>query len=255
MNKDHKAVDNSIVFNKDVGSSGSYIYTKKEILSARLSHERISKEMVDMVKEHFPRKIKILDIGCGDGTYTIELFNFLKPTKILGFDPASKAIKYANSRIVNNQKNQIAFQIGNIYKIENVLKKDKYDLAIIRAVFHHLDHPELAVNRVCKYFDKVVILEPNGYSPILKIFEKTSKYHRRHFEKSYFPFLIDKWFLKNDYILVDRKIFNIIPCFSKNYLAQFLKKAGPFFEGIPLIRNFYCSSNVSFYQKRTTIRS
>lgn len=249
MKKKQISINKFEIFNEDIMSSGSYIYTKKEIFSARLVHKRITKENVDLLKKHFSNKIRILDVGCGDGTCSLELLSLFKPTKILGFDAAGEAIKYAKSIIKNNQANKIFFQKCNIYNINKIIKKNDYDLAIIRSVLHHLDNPQLAIDNVCKLVNKIIVLDPNGYNPILKIIEKTSHYHRQHAEKSYFPYQIDDWFLNNDFTLKTRKIFNIIPYFCDKHFALFLKKLEPFFENIPIIKNFCCSQNLSFYEK------
>ncbi len=248
MNNIKKNKNAAKIFNKDINSCGSYVYTRKEIFSANLVHQRITDKIIEIISNHFPKEINILDIGCGDGTYTLEIYNKIKPNMILGFDPATKAIASAQLKVSKKLSKKIIFREGSVYEIDKFINKNKFQLIIIRAVLHHLDRPQVAINKISKLADKIIVLEPNGYSPILKIFERTSKYHLEHNEKSYFPSLIDKWFYYNSILLKKREIFNIIPCFSNRYLAKFLKFVEPIFENIPLFKNIYCSLNLSFYE-------
>ncbi len=62
-----------------------------------------------------------------------------------------------------------------------------YDVGIIRAVPHHLpdDSQALAIQNASQRCRRLIILEPNGNNPIVKLFEKYSTYHVEHEEKSY----------------------------------------------------------------------
>lgn len=248
MNKIANINNSSEIFDKDIDSFGSYVYTGRKIFSANLVHQRVTNKIIAIINEHFSHGINILDVGCGDGTYTLEIYNKIKPNMILGFDPAAKAISSARLKVSKKLFKKIIFREGDVYKIDKFISKNKFQLIIIRAVLHHLDRPQIAIDKISKLADKIIVLEPNGYSPILKIFERTSKYHLEHNEKSYFPSLIDKWFYHNGILLKRREIFNIIPCFSNRYLAKFLKFVEPIFENIPLFKNMYCSLNLSLYE-------
>ena len=61
-------------FNQDAKVGRGYVYTSADRLSARLSAERLTlavREMIDLKGK------RVIDIGCGDGTYTIELLGGL----------------------------------------------------------------------------------------------------------------------------------------------------------------------------------
>ena len=84
----------------------------------------------------------------------------------------------------------IDFVVKNIYNFDI---NEKFDLVFFNGVLHHLGDPNKAIEIASEFADEMIIVEPNGYSPALKIIEKASKYHREHEEQSFFLFTINKW--------------------------------------------------------------
>jgi ubiquinone/menaquinone biosynthesis C-methylase UbiE len=238
------------VFNQDIKESGSYIYARKQIYSAKLATGRQTEEIVKTIKNIDKKQIKIIDVGCGDGTFTIELFKEVKPDLILGFDPAGEAVKRAKRRIKNTSRNKIIFTKCSIYQINKMIRSHTFDIAVIRGVLHHLDNPEKAIAEISKYFPKIIILEPNGLNLMLKIIEKISKYHLDHQEKSFRPATVSKWFSKYNYRLSKQRYLVLVPYFCNPKLGKILKFIEPFIEAIPLIRNLLCGSVISLYEKK-----
>lgn len=244
-----KKEKNINIFNKDVKENAGYLYTRDEIYSARVATKKQTEMLVKLIKNNFPKKIKIVDIGCGDGKHTIELFKLISPDFIFGIDPAKEAILVAKKRLENRYKGKIIFKVGNIYNIDRLFRKGQFDLAVIRGVLHHLYNPKKAIQHISRTFPSVIIIEANGYNPILKIIEKVSSYHREHEEKSYWPPLLKKWFIKEKYQVVHEKYFGIVPYFFPEILAKLLKFCEPFFENIPLLNKLYCACNIILYKK------
>jgi ubiquinone/menaquinone biosynthesis C-methylase UbiE len=240
------------IYNEDVRSTGRYLYTDKDVYSAGIATLKQTAEILKMIRSNFPSKIRILDIGCGDGTYSLELLRGLQPEKIVGFDVADAAIKFAGKHIPAVAKNRIFFEIGDVYKLSGKYSRKDFDLAVFRGVLHHLDHPRKAVTEVARVCDNVIILEPNGFNPILKLIEKLSPYHVRHGEKSYWPPDLDNWFGKNGYRVVNKKYFSIVPYFCPEILTRILKAIEPVFENLPFINRFYCGALLVFYQKNAS---
>jgi ubiquinone/menaquinone biosynthesis C-methylase UbiE len=247
----HRTAEN--IFNADIKSGGRYVYTDPEIYSAKLLTDRFDTEMHNLIKHAFPdfHKLRILDLGCGDGTYTMELFRSLRPELMTGMDIAKEAISVANSRVKTPEKRSLKFFTGDIYALSKRVKEKDYDLVILRSVLHHLDDPAKAIADIGKYAPAVAVIEPNGYNLILKVIERTSPYHRAHREKSYFPSLIDSWFTGNGYEIAARNFFSIVPCFCPTPMAKTLKVMEPFFETIHPLHKLYCGNIIAMYRKNT----
>ncbi len=227
-------------FNKDTKKLGGYVYTKNQKLSSIVANLHQTEITLKLVKI---KGKNIIDVGCGDGTYTQEWYKLGKPKSIFALDPSKDAIRSAKKN--NSYKKCVTYKVGNIYK----LPKDRiYDIAIVRGVLHHLYEPEKAMYELSKVAKKVILIEPNGYNLILKIIEKTSKYHIDHEEKSYPPFKIDKWISNNSGKITRRKFAAIIPFFCPDWMVRILKKVEPFMESNPLVNWFFCSNYYVVYK-------
>lgn len=244
-----KKEKNISAFNKDVKKNAGYLYTSDHLYSSKVATAKQTKEIIKFIKRFFADKIKIIDIGCGDGKHTVELFKEISPVSILGIDPAWNAITMAKKRVKPKYKKLINFRVGNIYQVDKLFRTKQFDLAILRGVLHHLYDPVKAINKLSKVFPSIIIIEANGYNPILKIIEKVSPYHREHEEKSYWPPNLNNWFKKQGYKKITEKYAGIVPYFCPDYLAKPLKFIEPFFENIPLLNRIYCACNYILYQK------
>jgi len=224
------------IFERDVVSNGGYAYTAKERLSCFLSNQRMSNAIGQLVNI---KGKTVIDIGCGDGTYTRELMD-RGAISILGIDAAEEAVNSAREK--TKEFSHVRFEVHDVYKIP---KSDPlYDIAIVRGILHHLYNPEDAIEKICKTAKEIVVIEPNGYNPVLKFIEKTSSYHIQHEEKSYSPRKLDGWFMKNNGRIVKRMYIGFVPMFCPDWMASTLKFAEPFVEATPVLRNVCCAQYV-----------
>ena len=154
-------------FDQDVTLNGGYLYTTNAKLSSKFANDRLTRATRQMISL---KNKSVIDVGCGDGVYTHELFQSEKPKRILGIDASKKAIRIAQKLY---QKRNLTFQYVNIYHLERL--KTKFDIAIVRGVLHHVDDPRNAIVSIAKIASTVLILETNGYNPLLKIIEKIDR--------------------------------------------------------------------------------
>lgn len=224
-------------FNQDVSSGGSYSYTTTESLSGRFSNGRLS-EAIASVFDY--RDQRVLDLGCGDGAYTVEYAAY-NPKKILGIDPATLAVEAAKERAASMGVDRIVkFRAGNIYDLDQVLSLNDFDCIVIRGVLHHLPDPKKAIQLLKGFKGTIVILEPNGNNPVLKLIERFSQYHVDHEERSFFPTTINWWLQDAGFELRTTRYVNLVPFFCPNWMARILRVFEPLVERIPLVRNFVC---------------
>jgi ubiquinone/menaquinone biosynthesis C-methylase UbiE len=237
-------------FNADIKAGGRYQYTNFDKFSAYVATKRQTDELIGFIKQYNPSVKSILDVGCGDGTFTFEIFELVKPKKIVGFDSAKSAIRVANKTVKKIDKKKITFLTCNVYNTNKEFKKNSFELIVIRGVLHHLYNPEEAIQSLSHISNNIIVLEPNGYNPILKIIEKVSPYHRKHEERSYYPPLMNTWFTKNGYKIKRQIFFSIVPYFCPEIVAKMLKLIEPFIESIPLIKRYFAGTNLIYYQRK-----
>jgi ubiquinone/menaquinone biosynthesis C-methylase UbiE len=220
-------------FDSDVDAHEGYVYTTNDRLSSRLARQRWVETVLGMTEM---KGRKLLDLGCGDGYFTRYYYDTQDPASVVAIDPSANAIK---SAIAKREGRQIEFSVGDGHSLPF---EDKYfDLVLLQAVLHHDNDPADVVREACRLAHEVVILEPNGYNPALKLIEKVSPYHRQHKEKSYSPRAIDRWVAEAGGRVVVQKYSNLVPVFAPDIVARACKAVEPIVEAAPGLRTVCCA--------------
>ena len=220
-------------FDADVDAHEGYVYTTNDRLSSSLARQRWVDTVLGMTEMKGRR---LLDLGCGDGYFTRHYYDTQGPASVVGIDPSSNAIK---SAVAKRGEREIEFNVGDGHSIP--FDDKSFDLVLIQAVLHHDDDPAHVVLEACRLAHEVVILEPNGYNPALKVIERVSPYHRQHKEKSYPPRAIDRWVADAGGRVVARKYSNLVPVFAPDLVARAFKAVERPVEATPLLRTFCCA--------------
>lgn len=231
-----KLKKNVKVFDKDVLANSGYRYTTKATYSAKVANVRLTNITIDILNSTSQKTL--IDVGCGDGIYVHEIKKRFTKLKISAFDPAAQAISLAKKIYPN-----INFFVGNILD-EKLPLKERYDIAVARGVLHHLDYPELAVKNTAKLADRVIIIEPNGNNPILKIIEKKSKYHIEHEEKSYSIKELKEFCKKTNYRIEKVRYVGFVPFFFPTTPSRVIHFFQPLLERIPIINHYFAAQIV-----------
>jgi ubiquinone/menaquinone biosynthesis C-methylase UbiE len=222
------------VFDSDAAEHDGYIYTTNDRLSTRLA---LASWVTTITGMTTMKGRTLLDLGCGDGYFTRLYYDTEAPASIVGIDPAANAIDAATAR---SGDRRIQFSVGDGHSLP--FESKSFDIVLIQGVLHHDDDPADVVREACRLGHEVIILEPNGYNPVLKAIEKLSPYHRRHREKSYAPAAIDRWLESAGGRVVRRRYSNLVPVFAPDLLARVCDAVEPIVEAIPGVRRVCCGN-------------
>jgi SAM-dependent methyltransferase len=230
-------------FERDAVENDGYVYTTNPPLSSRIASLRHSKAIHGAVDFHGKR---VIDIGCGDGTYSVELYDRGRPRSIFALDPAASALEIARRKAAGRE---ITFEAASAYEIP--CGDGSFDIAHLRGVLHHMDRPFDALREAFRVAPSIIVLEPNGYNLGLKLIEKVSRYHRLHGEKSYSPARLDRWARRLGAKVIHRDWACLVPYFSPDWLARAVKVLEPIVESIPVLDRLGCSTYVMVAERGT----
>ena len=220
-------------FDLDVANNAGYLYTTHARLSSKLANRRLTQAALAVTS--FAGK-RVIDIGCGDGTYTQELLDQGKPALICGIDPAGKAIELARTR---SDGRPITYDVQSAYEL--TFGEDSFDIAHMRGVLHHMDRPYDAIAEAFRVAPTLVIIEPNAFNPVLKLLERYSRYHIQHGEKSYSPRLVARWVGRAGGRIAGSYWVGLVPFFCPDWFAGIAKRLEPLVEHAPVLRNVCCA--------------
>ena len=222
-------------FNDDVTTHGGYQYTTNATFSSVVANQRITEAIVSRV----PKGARsIIDIGCGDGTYTAELVRFFPDTEICGMDPAADAVALAKCRTPS-----VTFAVANLLEPET-LPRRMFDVGIIRGVIHHLPNGPLGIINAARISKTLIILEPNGNNPILKWIEKLSQYHIEHEEQSFTACELDTWCRTAGYGQVQIDYVGFVPMFFPTLPTKIIRFFVPLLERIYPVKKYFAAQIV-----------
>ena len=163
------------------------------------------------------KTLKILDIGCGDGTTEGFINKYFPEWKITAIDISEKSIEEAKSKNIFNCDFQ-AYDGINI-PFENEI----FDIVFMAGVLHHIDfslHSNLIkqINRVLKKAGRFYLFEHNPFNPLTRYLVNTCEFDKKaKLLKSNYTVNL----LKKNNFTIDRKEF-IIFFPRKGILSKFI---------------------------------
>ena len=224
-------------FDKDVIKNQGFVYTTNLKFSSIVSNKRISDEVRKLIK---PGTKTIFDAGCGDGTYTSEIKYSFPEAKVLAADPSVEGVRIAGTKYPD-----IEFFVMDLEEDNAYLRfKEQLDVTVIRGVLHHMNNPLKGIQNLQKVTNRLIIVEPNGNNPILKIIEKSSRYHIEHEEQSFSSKKLKKWCEDSGFKNINIRYIGLVPFFFPTFLAKIIYFFQPAVEKIPLINKYFCAQIV-----------
>jgi len=93
---------------------------------------------------------KVLEIGCGIGTDTV---NFARNgAQVTAVELSPKSLEVARQRVaVYGLENSVRFCLGSAEDLASFLPEDRYDLIYSFGVIHHTPHPERVLEQMGRY--------------------------------------------------------------------------------------------------------
>lgn len=140
-------------------------YNVEEILKKEIIYEHFD----EYVKNHINSNDKILDYGCGPGTFSIKMSKMTNDI-VYGVDISENFIDecFRLKNKLNLDNFRPSFIEPGILPFEN----NTFDVILLFHVIHHLEDIEKnfsEINRVLKKNGKIIIYEPNKLNPLIAL--------------------------------------------------------------------------------------
>jgi len=221
---------------EDASHEGYYTYREQQ-LSATLATKRISRAIA--VNYNFTGK-RVLDLGCGDGTSILEMLS-LGAAWVHGIDASTAAISVAKQRSASSScEAKSKFEVADIYNLKAILEGLEFDCIMLCGVLNHLPKPATALAGMSRIASNIIILQPNGMTPVLKVLEKVSPFLIAHGERSYSPNQLNNWLREAGFQPKSSSTINLAPIFCPTWLARILRFIEPVVERLPGLRTIAC---------------
>lgn len=190
-----------------VGNQSQYnLYYQKcnnYSVSTRLKEKIISQSCAiryEMIEKYVEKEEKLLDIGCGDGTF----LQYLKEkgyNNIYGIDPSKESIACLKEKNIQGQ-------VGNIFEKVSPKLKNQFDIVVCTAVLEHIYDLKVALQQLDLYLayptGKIFIEVPAVEGFQKNIFPIANYFNQEHI--NYFSMVsLDNLFVENGYNRISRK--------------------------------------------------
>jgi len=96
--------------------------------------------------------LRLLDIGCGPGTITLDLARLVAPGEAAGLDRENSQIEKARESAKRRGVTNVRFDVGSIYELP--FADAAFDVVFAHAVFEHLREPLAALSEIHRVLTK-----------------------------------------------------------------------------------------------------
>lgn len=149
-----------------------------------------AKPKVEIIRDNLEllENAKVLELGCGNGFFTVQLARYWDVT---GIDRSRRMLD------LNPHKNLIQGSVENLD-----FDDASFDIVFSANLLHHIPDAQSAVNEMARVAEKyLVLIEPNRNNPAMFLFSGLKKIERGalQFSESYLRSLLKKAGLKTRY--------------------------------------------------------
>jgi len=131
--------------------------------TAKSKHDYAVKSRLELMTKYYDlREKRVLDVGCGNGVYTIEMAKIAR--FVFGIDPNEKFLREA---IELREKECVANVEFKCCKIEELKCDEKFDVAVMIEVLEHVDEKVVLkrVNELLVDNGHLILFLPNKLYP------------------------------------------------------------------------------------------
>lgn len=95
---------------------------------------------------HLRSGMRLLDMGCGPGTITLDLAGVVAPGEVVGIDIGESEIRRARTEAAERGITNVRFEVADAYAIP--FEDDSFDAVFSQAMLEHLQRPEDALKEM-----------------------------------------------------------------------------------------------------------
>lgn len=128
-------------------TSRSDVYTHGHHESVLRSHRwRTAENSAAYLLPHLRPGLRLLDVGCGPGTVTLDLAARLDPGDVVGVDASPSVIEAAAKAAADAGTTNVTFLVGDAYALD--VPDDSFDVVHAHQVLQHLSDPVAALREM-----------------------------------------------------------------------------------------------------------
>ena len=128
------------------------VYTHGHDDSVLRSHRwRTAENSAGYLLPHLAAGQRLLDVGCGPGTITVDLARRVAPGQVVGLDREDEPLREARTHAASAELGNATFQVADLYRLP--CPNDGFDVVHAHQVLQHLRDPVAALvemRRVCR---------------------------------------------------------------------------------------------------------
>jgi len=128
------------------------VYTHGHVESVLPSHRwRTAENSAGYLLARINEESRILDVGCGPGTITLDLARLASAGSVVGTDRSEPVVEEARAAAERADVTNVEFTVGDVYSLDH--EPDSFDVVHAHQVLQHLSDPVAALRemaRVCR---------------------------------------------------------------------------------------------------------
>src|SRR5579863_1623935 len=119
-------------------------YTHGHHESVLRSHTwRTAQNSAGFLLPHLSSGQSLLDVGCGPGTITMDLAEWVAPGKVIGIDRSKEVVERARAAAEARSLSNLSFEVGDVYDLQ--FEDGSFDVVYAHQVLQHLSDPVRAL--------------------------------------------------------------------------------------------------------------